>query len=40
LLRKLAKDKHSSVFGPFVSCEENVVLRIQPLKLFSKFIYP
>ncbi len=30
-LERLARDKHYCLFGPFVSCEENKVLLIQPL---------
>jgi hypothetical protein len=28
ILERLARDKHSSLLGPFVSMEENEVLRI------------
>jgi len=32
---KLAREKHSSLFGPFISYEENKVLRIRPIGAYD-----
>jgi hypothetical protein len=37
-MERLARDKHSSLVGPFVTYKENRVLRIQPLVPMSLFV--
>jgi hypothetical protein len=39
MLDGLASDKHSSLLGPFVSCQENGVLWIRPLTNTSGTIF-
>ncbi len=39
LLERLASDRHSSLSAPFVSCEENEVVNMEPVAVYSTLYF-